>query len=242
MGNFIIQKSEERGHANHGWLDSYHSFSFADFFDRNKMNFGVLRVLNDDYIAGGGGFGMHPHENMEIITIPLEGALEHKDSMGNSEVIRQGDIQVMSAGRGIYHSEYNKNSELPVRLLQIWLYPNKQGVEPRYEQLTLNLADRNNRLQQVLSPNPEDEGVWIHQQAWFHLGKFDSGFETSYDIKKPDNGIYVFVIEGKILIENNLLNRRDAIGIINLPRINIAAQTESELLIMELPMERKILY
>jgi quercetin 2,3-dioxygenase len=178
MKNTILHKAETRGNADHGWLHSRHTFSFAGYYDPERVHFGVLRVLNDDTVAPGMGFGTHPHENMEIISIPLEGDLEHKDSMGNVSVIRHGDVQVMSAGTGITHSEYNKNKDRPVKFLQIWVFPDKENLTPRYDQVTLNIDDRHNKLQQILSPDPDDPGVWIHQNAWFHLGKFDEGVST----------------------------------------------------------------
>jgi redox-sensitive bicupin YhaK (pirin superfamily) len=192
MAHTVLHKAATRGHANHGWLNSYHSFSFAGYYNPDRMNFGALRVLNDDTVDAGMGFGKHPHDNMEIISIPLEGDLEHKDSMNNVAVIKNGDIQAMSAGTGIYHSEYNKDREQRVKFLQIWVYPDKKNVEPRYDQITLNLEDRHNKLQQILSPNAGDEGVWIHQNAWFHLGKFDKGISTEYAIKGKGNGVYVY--------------------------------------------------
>src|SRR3954469_20283590 len=188
----VLHKAATRGHASHGWLDSWHTFSFANYHDPARIHFGVLRVLNDDTVDAGMGFGKHPHDNMEIISIPLEGDLEHKDSMNNTAVIKNGDIQAMSAGTGIYHSEYNQDPDKRVKFLQIWIYPNQRNVEPRYDQLTLNLDDRHNKLQQVLSPNPDDAGVWIHQDAWFNLGKFDAGMSTVYTIQKPGNGVYAF--------------------------------------------------
>jgi hypothetical protein len=201
------------------------------------MNFGVLRVLNDDRVNQGMGFGTHPHENMEIISIPLEGDLEHKDSMGNTTVIKEGDLQVMSAGTGIYHSEYNKNKDKLTKFLQIWIIPNKQNVTPRYDQITLNLGDRHNKLQQVLSPNPEDAGVWIYQDAWFHMGKFDLGFKINYYLKKPGNGIYVFVLNGDVKINEQELNQRDALGLIDTNNLTIEALSQNaEILIMEVPM------
>ena len=168
MTNIVLHKADSRGDANHGWLHSKHTFSFANYYNPERMNFGALRVLNDDTVAAGMGFGKHPHDNMEIISIPLSGDLEHKDSMNNVTVIKSGDIQVMSAGTGIQHSEYNKNIDAEVKFLQIWVFPNKNNVTPRYDQITLNMADRKNKLQQILSPNPNDAGVWIHQNAWFH--------------------------------------------------------------------------
>lgn len=238
MKNIIVHKANTRGNANHGWLNAHHSFSFASYHNPNRMNFGVLRVLNDDYIEAGMGFGTHPHENMEIITIPLEGELVHKDSMKKTGIIKHGDIQVMSAGTGIYHSEYNNSKENPLKLFQIWLFPNKQNVTPRYDQLTLNIADRHNNLQQILSPNENDEGVWIHQDAWFSLGKFDKDFSINYNLKRKENGIYIFVIKGDVEINNNLLNTRDAIGITNTELINITSFTQdAEILIMDVPMK-----
>jgi quercetin 2,3-dioxygenase len=237
MANTILHKAATRGHADHGWLNARHSFSFADYHNPERVHFGALRVLNDDTIAAGMGFGMHPHNNMEIITIPLEGELAHKDSMGNSAVIYAGDIQVMSAGTGVRHSEFNSNAAAQTKLLQIWLFPNKQNVEPRYQQITLNMGDRHNQLQQVLSPNPDDAGVWIHQDAWFHLGKFDNGFTTTYQIKKEGNGVYAFVINGDITIDGNALNQRDALGIVDTPSFNISSNSDgAELLLMEVPM------
>ena len=173
MKNTIIHKAATRGVANHGWLHSFHSFSFASYYNPERIHFGALRVLNDDTVSGGMGFGAHPHDNMEIISIPLQGDLEHKDSMGNTTVIKHGDIQVMSAGTGIQHSEYNKNKEEQVKFLQIWIFPNKKDVTPRYDQITLDVKDRQNQLQQILSPNADDAGVWIHQDAWIHMATMD---------------------------------------------------------------------
>lgn len=237
MAQTIIHKAETRGRANHGWLNSYHSFSFGSYYNPERMNFGALRVLNDDTVDAGMGFGKHPHDNMEIISIPLEGDLEHKDSMNNVAVIKNGDIQAMSAGTGIYHSEYNNNRDSQVKFLQIWLYPNKKNVEPRYDQLTLNLGDRHNKLQQVLSPNPNDAGVWIHQDAWFHLGKFDKGVETEYTIKKQGNGVYAFILSGEVEINGQLVSTRDALGIWDTDKFTLSAKTDAEFLLMEVPME-----
>jgi quercetin 2,3-dioxygenase len=232
----VIHKAETRGNANHGWLHSRHSFSFAGYYDPQRMNFGVLRVLNDDIVAGGMGFGAHPHDNMEIISIPLQGDLEHKDSMGNKTVIKNGDIQVMSAGTGITHSEYNKNADKEVKFLQIWMFPNKANVEPRYDQISLNLEDRHNKLQQILSPNANDDGVWVHQNAWFHLAKLDEGFVTEYQIKGSGNGVYAFVLSGDIQINDQELNSRDGFGIWEIDKFSIKASTNAEILLMEVPM------
>lgn len=237
LENTVLHKAETRGHANHGWLDSHHTFSFANYHNPERMHFGVLRVLNDDRVDAGMGFGRHPHDNMEIISIPLEGDLEHQDSMGNTAVIRKGDIQVMSAGTGIFHSEYNRNKDKLTKFLQIWVYPNKRNVAPRYDQITLNQDDRRNKLQQILSPNQDDEGVWIHQDAWFHLGTFDQDVKATYDLKKKGNGIYAFVLKGDFQINNIALNERDGLGIWETSAIDIRAKTQdAEILLMEVPM------
>ena len=238
MPNTILHKANTRGEANHGWLHSFHSFSFASYYNPERMNFGVLRVLNDDTVSGGMGFGTHPHDNMEIISIPLEGDLEHKDSMGNTTVIRNGDIQVMSAGTGIQHSEYNKNQNETVKFLQIWVFPNKRNVTPRYDQITLDKNDRHNKLQQILSPNPEDEGVWIHQDAWFHMGDFENGKTATYTIKKSGNGVYAFVLSGQFTINNTNIDRRDGLGLSGLDAIEIVATSDdASILLMEVPMQ-----
>lgn len=236
MANTVLHKAETRGHANHGWLNSYHTFSFANYYNPERMHFGALRVLNDDTVEAGEGFGTHPHDNMEIISIPLEGDLEHKDSMGNVAVIRNGDIQVMSAGTGIYHSEYNKNKDKRVKFLQIWVFPNKKNVTPRYDQITLKDEDRHNKFQQIVSPNPNDDGVWIHQNAWFHLGKFDKGITADYTIKAKGNGLYVFVLSGEVTLNNQQLKTRDGFGIWDVDRVTINALSEPEFLLMEVPM------
>lgn len=237
MKNTVLHKANERGHADHGWLNAYHSFSFANWYNPDKVQFGVLRVLNDDTVAAGMGFGTHPHDNMEIITIPLEGDLAHKDSMGNEEIIKFGDVQVMSAGTGIRHSEFNPNADKRTKLLQIWLFPNKRNVEPRYQQITLDVKDRQNKLQQILSPNPEDAGVWIHQDAWFHMGKFEKGMTETYTVKRNGNGVYVFVISGSVTINGQVLETRDALGITNTEKLEITATSDAEILLMDIPME-----
>ena len=198
MKNTVIHTADSRGHADHGWLNAYHSFSFGSWFNPNRVQFGVLRVLNDDTIAAGMGFGTHGHDNMEIITIPLEGDLAHKDNMGNAETIKTGDIQVMSAGTGIQHSEFNPNADLRTKLFQIWLFPNKRNVTPRYQQITLDKSLQKNDFAQILSPNPDDEGVWIHQDAWFYMSDFDTDFSKKLALKKEGNGFYIMNIEGEI--------------------------------------------
>jgi redox-sensitive bicupin YhaK (pirin superfamily) len=238
MAQFVYHKADTRGHASHGWLDSYHTFSFSGYYNPERMHFGALRVLNDDTVSGGMGFGKHPHDNMEIISIPLEGDLEHQDSMGNVAVIRKGDIQAMSAGTGIYHSEKNEHNNEQVKFLQIWIYPNQKNVTPRYDQLTLNLEDRHNRLQQVLSPNKDDDGIWIYQQAWFHMGKFDKGVSTEYQLKGgADSGVYAFILNGQVNINGQQLNTRDGFGVWDTDKLSITAESDAEFLLMEVPMK-----
>ncbi len=233
----IHHKAASRGHANHGWLDSYHTFSFAGYHDPERVHFGALRVLNDDTVAGGMGFGTHPHENMEIISIPTSGDLEHFDNMGNKQVIRQGDVQVMSAGTGIQHGEKNKNGDMPVKFFQIWVFPNKKNVTPRYDQKSFADTDKHNKLLTVVSPiGTNDGGVQIHQDAWFSLGQLDSGFATSYELKKKENGVYAFVIEGDVTINGEKLNRRDGLAIIEAAVLDIKADSNAELLLMEIPV------
>jgi redox-sensitive bicupin YhaK (pirin superfamily) len=226
-----------RGYANHGWLEAKHSFSFANWYNPERVHFGALRVLNDDHIAAGMGFGTHPHDNMEIITIPLEGALAHKDDMGNGTTIHAGDIQVMSAGTGILHSEFNANKDLACKILQIWVFPNKRDVEPRYEQITLDPEKMKNQLHQILSPNSEDEGVWIHQNAWFHLGKFEAGQVHDYHLHDTSNGVYHFVLEGKMNINGLTLEQRDGLGVWEVEQMQYEFLEQTFLLTMEIPMQ-----
>ena len=234
----IVHKANERGHANHGWLNAYHSFSFANWYNPEKVQFGMLRVLNDDTIAAGMGFGTHPHDNMEIITIPLEGDLAHKDSMGNGTTIKSGDIQVMSAGTGIQHSEFNPNHNHHTKLFQIWLFPKYRNVEPRYQQITLDQSLQKNDFAQILSPNPDDAGVWINQDAWFYLSDFDKDFSKKLSLKKEGNGFYIMNIEGEIEVNGEKLERRDAIGIWATNEIEIKANSNAKFLVMEIPMEQ----
>lgn len=232
----ILHKAESRGHANHGWLDTHHTFSFANYYNPERVHFGALRVLNDDWIASGEGFGNHPHDNMEIITIPLTGAVEHKDSMGNHGEIATGEIQVMSAGTGIFHSEFNRNQNQELQLLQIWVIPNKRNVTPRYDQISLADVAKTDELFQILSPNPDDQGVWIHQNAWFHLGDLSEGWKGKYDLKDNKNGVYFFVIEGDVTIAGQKLNRRDGLGINETDSVEIKTDAVTKLLVMEIPM------
>lgn len=232
----IIHTAESRGHFNHGWLDTYHTFSFANYYDPARIHFGTLRVLNDDRIAAGEGFDLHPHDNMEIITIPLYGDLEHKDSMGNHGIIHSGEIQVMSAGTGVFHSEFNSNHDKETQLLQIWVFPNKKNVTPRYDQISLSEIAKPNELYQILSPYPDDQGVWIHQQAWFYLGDLARGWTGTYSLKGQGSGVYLFVIEGSAIIGGETLQRRDGIGVSETNNVEIAVTSQTKLLIMEIPM------
>jgi quercetin 2,3-dioxygenase len=236
MKKSILHKADTRGHANHGWLNSYHTFNFANYFNPEREQFGKLRVLNDDTVAPGKGFGNHSHENMEIISIPLSGDLVHKDSMGNTGVIKQGDIQVMSAGTGIMHSEYNKNDDQEVKFLQIWIFPNEKNVEPRYEQKSIGNLIKNNEFGQILSPNTDEKGVWVHQNAWFHLGRFDKPTQASYKLKQKDNGVYAFIIKGEANINGQALQSRDGFGVWDMQELEISAESDSEILLMEIPM------
>lgn len=236
MPRSVLHPAATRGHANHGWLDSYHTFSFANYHDANRMHFGALRVLNDDTVRGGMGFGRHPHQNMEIVSIPLAGDLEHQDSMGNKTVIRQNDVQVMSAGTGVAHSEKNHSPKETVKFLQIWVIPNAENVAPRYDQQTFPPEARHNQLRQVASPSPDDAGVWLHQNAWFHLGNLDQGFATEYRFKQAGNGVYAFVLAGDVTINGQALHRRDGFGVWEADKLDIKADSNAELLLMEVPM------
>ena len=231
-----IYKADSRGQADYEWLKANYSFSFANYYNPQQVHFGVLRVLNDDVIAASGGFDTHPHDNMEIITIPLSGQLAHKDSMGHVSYIKSGEVQVMSAGKGIFHSEFNGSDTEALNLFQIWLFPNLKNVEPRYQKISIADVARKNELYQILSPSADDQGVWIYQDAWFHMGDLDSGWSGSYQTKKEGNGIYLMVIEGDVKVGDALLHKRDAIGITNVSEIEISADSNARLLIMDVPM------
>lgn len=236
MAKTVFHAANSRGTANHGWLHSKHTFSFANYYNPERIHFGVLRVLNDDTVAPGMGFGAHPHDNMEIISIPLSGDLEHKDSMGNTTLIKAGDVQIMSAGTGVQHSEYNANKNQEVKFLQIWVFPNKQNVSPRYDQVTLNQADRKNKFQQIIAPNPGDEGMWIHQNAWFHLIDLEKGLMAEYQLKDKNNGLYIFNLSGSVKAGEKELTDRDGLGIWELDQLKFEAQSDTSLLLMEVPM------
>lgn len=235
----VFHPASSRGHANHGWLDAHHSFSFANWYDPSRIHFGALRVLNDDTVAGGGGFGMHPHDNMEIVTIPLSGALEHRDSMGNIGVIEQGDVQAMSAGRGVRHSEYNKNADKACSLLQIWVFPKLKNIEPRYDQKTFLPEGRKNKLQTLVAPDGQAEvlgAMQINQDSWFSIGRFDAGESFFYEIKKPGNGVYAFLISGEAEVGGQSLARRDAVGISETDGFEVKISDAAEVLLIEVPM------
>ncbi|GAA0761859.1 pirin family protein [Psychroflexus lacisalsi] len=231
----VLHTANSRGHANHGWLDSHHSFSFAGYFNPERMNFGVLRVLNDDIVAPSMGFGTHGHQNMEIVSIPLEGDLKHKDDTGRETIIKAGDIQVMSAGTGIQHSEFNYSDKHSVNFLQIWIVPNQQNVTPRYDQISIDTSSIKNKFQQILSPNKDDDGIWIYQDAWFHIGEFDTHTAETYQLKNKENGVYLFLLEGEVEIGEFKLSKRDAIGITETDKIKINIKANSKLLIIEVP-------
>lgn len=238
MANTIFHAADTRGHADHGWLNAHHSFSFAGYHDPSRIHFGALRVLNDDIVAPGMGFGKHPHDNMEIITIVLDGALEHKDSMGHTQAIHPDEVQVMSAGTGVFHSEYNHNKDKAVSLLQTWLFPNKKNVQPRYDQRVFPAAERVNKWQAIVSPiDNEDPGMKIHQDAWIYRSKIEAGKSLEYNLHSADNGIYLFVIDGSAATEGQQLNKRDAIGISETGKITVTVNADTELVLFEVPME-----
>ena len=232
----VIHKAATRGSANHDWLNSKHTFSFASYYNPERMNFGALRVLNDDIVQAGMGFGTHPHENMEIISIPLEGDLEHKDNMGNVTVIKKGDVQVMTAGTGITHSEYNKSKSNEVKFLQIWIIPKELNVTPKYDQISTNDIEEENKFYQVLSPNKNGKGVWINQDAWFSLGNFSEGKTDTYKIKKNNNGVYLLILDGEIEVNGEVLSKKDGIGIWDTDEVTVKANEDARVLLMDVPM------
>ena len=232
-----VHKADSRGHADHGWLNSYHTFSFANYSNPKRIHFGLLRVLNDDIVQPGEGFGKHPHDNMEIISIPLKGKLAHKDSTGSEHVINTGDVQIMSAGSGLFHSEYNASKEDIVNFLQIWVFPKDRDIEPRYDQKTYNAAERKNKFQEVVSPRKTGDALWINQDAYFSLADIDKGNTINYKVKLKGNGIYLFVLEGSVKTAGEELNKRDGLGIEEVTEIEITASEDTELLLMEIPMK-----
>lgn len=238
MRTRLFPKSE-RGTANHGWLQANFSFSFGNYYNPDNVQFGMLRVLNDDTIAAGMGFGTHPHDNMEIITIPLEGGLTHRDSLGNEATVSFGEVQVMSAGTGVQHSEMNASENDRAKTLQLWIFPEVMNVTPRYSQKGFDIDGSRNSLVTVVSPEDKNDGnaLWIHQQAYLHLGVFDAGQAIEYDIRIPGNGIYIFLIEGELEIEGQVINERDAFGAIEFDTLPISTRTPAKILIIEVPMQ-----
>ncbi|WP_201625508.1 pirin family protein [Psychrobacter immobilis] len=232
----IYHAADSRGDANHGWLKSKHTFSFANYHNPERMGFGALRVINDDFVIGGQGFGKHSHRDMEIISIPLSGKLGHGDNIGNNGIIETGEIQVMSAGTGITHSEMNGDDTEAVKFLQIWVIPNKMNVEPRYQQIRMDDILKPNEFNQVLSPNADDAGVWIHQDAWFSMGDFDKGITQTYELKNPHNGVYIFVISGKVVVNGNTLDTRDGLGVWDTKNFTMDVEEDAKVLLMEVPM------
>lgn len=233
-----IHKADTRGFADHGWLKTKHTFSFASYHDNERVHFGMLRVLNDDIVEGGMGFGTHPHDNMEIVSIPISGSLEHKDSMGHVQVIKEGEVQVMSAGTGVLHSEYNHSKTEDVNFLQIWVFPKESNIEPRYDQKIFTDADKKNKFLTVVSPDKNDsKAMWINQDAYFSLARIDAGKEIEYSVNIKGNGIYLFVIEGNITVEGKEFSKRDGIGIENTDRVIIKSNSDSYILAIEVPME-----
>jgi redox-sensitive bicupin YhaK (pirin superfamily) len=232
----ILHKAATRGSANHGWLNSRHTFSFAGYFNPERQHFGAFRVLNDDIVAGGAGFGEHPHDNMEIISIPLKGALEHKDSTGTKAIIKENDVQIMSAGTGIRHAEYNASPVDPVNFLQIWVFPKEKNIAPRYDQKTFDPEKRINKMQLVVSPDKGAETIWINQDAYFSLGRLEAEKEIVYPLYNNRNGLYVFVLEGEMIVANNDLNKRDGLAITEIQSLTFKAKTNCEVLLIEVPL------
>lgn len=232
----VLHKADTRGHANHGWLDSHHTFSFAGYYEPSRVHFGLLRVLNDDVVQGGMGFGQHPHDNMEIVSIPLHGALEHRDSTGGHGIIRAGEVQIMSAGSGIAHSEKNASATDDVKFLQVWVFPKEQNIKPRYDQKFFDVRERQNKLQTVVSPDKDNGALWINQDSWFNLTHVQKSASVEYPLRKTGNGVYVFVIEGSITVGDQKLSRRDGLGVYDTEKFGIQAIEESDVLLMEVPM------
>lgn len=229
-------KAKSRGHVNMEWLKSAHSFSFAHYYDPDRMHFGTLRVLNDDTVAAGKGFDMHSHKNMEIISIPLAGALKHKDNAGNEHVLKPNDVQVMSAGSGIKHSEFNNSDTEETKFLQIWVIPREQEVEPRYQQLSFDSKDRKDVFQEIISPLESETKLWIHQDAFFNWTDLSKGKKLSYTKKSEENGLYFFVISGNVSIHGQNMTDRDALALSEIETVEINANEDSFILCLDIPM------
>ena len=233
----VIHTSESRGHANHGWLDTYHTFSFGMYHDPSRMHFGMLRVLNDDFVIGGAGFGKHGHDNMEIISIPLQGSLAHSDSTGNEGIISTGDVQIMSAGSGIQHAEYNASENELVNFLQLWIFPKERNINPRYDQMSIAKQDVQNQFRNIVSSEKKDNTLWINQDAELYLGEFDIATDIMHTLKSANHGVYVFVIEGSITIGETTLNKRDGMGIYDIESVLMRIHAQSNILLIEIPMK-----
>ncbi|MGB5288235.1 MAG: pirin family protein [Ignavibacteriaceae bacterium] len=232
----IIYKADSRGHFDYGWLKTYYTFSFSNYFDPDRVNFGMLRVLNDDEIEGGQGFGTHPHNDMEIVTVPMEGALAHKDSSGGEGVIYPDEIQVMSAGTGILHSEFNHLNDGTTKLLQLWIFPDKKGHKPRYDQKFFDSEERKNKFQFIVTPEKKEGNLWLNQDAYLSLADLGKTKSLDYKIHTKGNGAYLFLIEGKITVNNESLSSRDGIGIWEADEFSITANENSKVLLIEVPM------
>jgi len=235
MSNIIV-RANERGSADHGWLNAKHTFSFAGYYNPERVHFGMLRVFNDDIVAPAMGFGMHPHDNMEIVTIPIQGELEHKDSEGHHGVITQGEVQVMSAGSGLYHSEFNHSKDKEVNLMQIWVLPRQRDIEPRYDQKAFDEEGRKNKFQVVASPEKDNGSLWLNQNVYFNLGNFDKGQTAKYERKLKNNGMWLFVIEGEVEVNGEKLERRDSMGISETDAADLKFTKDSKVLIIDVPM------
>ncbi len=231
----VLHRAETRGSANFGWLDSKHTFSFGRYYNPERLNFGALRVLNDDIVTGGAGFGTHPHDNMEIVSIPLRGDLKHEDSTGRGEIIKTGDVQIMSAGSGLQHSEFNPNKDKEVNFLQIWVLPKEHNITPRYDQKSFDVTERKNSIQTVVSPTDE-QAVWINQDAYFSLSDLSKGSSIEYKMNHSGNGVYVFVLEGEATVGDTSLTRRDGLGVWDTDEVSITASADAQLLFVEVPM------
>jgi quercetin 2,3-dioxygenase len=232
----VIHKAATRGHANHGWLNSFHTFSFSSYHNPERIHFGALRVLNDDTVAPGMGFGQHPHDNMEIISIPLSGELKHRDTTGTEAVIKTGDVQIMSAGSGLQHSEMNNSRTEEVKFLQIWVFPKEKNIKPRYDQKTFDASERISKWQLIVSPEKSEDSIWINQDAWFSLSRLEKGKSLDYTLHKKGNGVYVFILKGDAQVAGESLQSRDGLGISESDEVNFSTDTEAEILLLELPM------
>ena len=232
----IIHRADTRGKFEYGWLKTNYTFSFSQYYDPERVQFGLLRVLNDDIFEAGRGFSTHSHDNMEIVTIPLQGALAHRDSTGHEEIIRANDVQIMSAGTGIHHSEVNASDSEPVSLLQIWVFPHRNGRQPRYDQKSFNPAERLNALQYLVTPDKSDGNLWLNQDAWFSRAEISEGKSLKYSLHNRKNGVCLFVIDGGVRVGENELNKRDGLGIWDASEIEVAAHAAADVLFIEVPM------